>query len=283
MGLADTFKTWATAAAARDEAALAPTLASTVNYGDLPSLKPHGDLNAFLSATVELEVKETYVDALIIDGPAHKVTGRLVHFTAPRSDGSKGEWSAIVFAHFDNDGKITRLRSLAEGPVLEQIREGVLTSPVGRSTELVPEVPLLSTDEIDAFYRRYIDVLQGRTVTENFHKLVHDELYHDVTPLSLQIFIVVLNSFFDQVEGLSFEIKDLVRDEKSQTIGALIGLSGLPVKTFRGVEPTGRRFEADEYCVYNLQKGKIKSLWSVWDSNTYKKNLSGEIEVSKKT
>lgn len=279
MGLADTFKTWATAAAARDKATLASTLASTVTYGDHGPFKPHDDLDAFLLATVEPEVKETYVDELVIDEPAKKVSGRVVHSTAPRSDGSKGEWSAIVFAHFDSDGKITRIHSLGEDSILDQIRQGVLTPPVGRSAGLTPSAPLLSTDEIDAFYQGYIDVLQGRTVTENFHKFVHDELSHDVTPLLLPIFIQVLNGFFDQVEGFSFEVKNLVCDEKAQKVGALVGLSGLPVQAFRGVEPTGKRFEADEYCVYSLQGGKIKTLWSVWDANTYKKSLSGEIAV----
>jgi predicted ester cyclase len=279
MGLADTFKAWATAAAARDKTTLASTLASTVTYGDHPPFKPHDDLDAFLSATVEPEVKETYVDELVIDEPAKKVSGRVVHSTAPRSDGSKGEWSAIVFAHFDDDGKITRIHSLGEDAILDQIRQGVLTPPVGRSAKLVPSAPLLSTDEIDAFYQGYIDVLQGRTVTENFHKFVHDELSHDVTPLLLPVFIQVLNGFFDQVEGFTFEVKNLVCDEKSQKVGALVGLSGLPVQAFRGVEPTGKRFEADEYCVYSLQGGKIKTLWSVWDANTYKKSLSGEIAV----
>ena len=279
MGLADTFKTWATATAARDKATLATTLASTVQYGDRPPLKPHDDLDAFLSATVEPEVMETYVDELAIDEPAKKISGRVVHSTAPRSDGSKGEWSAIVFAHFDEDGKITRIHSLGEDSILDQIRQGVLTPPVGRATELAPLASFLTTDEIDAFYHGYIDVLQGRTVTENFHRFVHDELSHDVTPLSLPVFIHVINGFFEQVEGFSFEIKSLVCDEKSQKIGALVGLSGRPVQAFRGVEPTGRRFQADEYCVYSLQGGKIKTLWSVWDADTYKKNLAGEIAV----
>lgn len=187
-----------------------------------------------------------------------------------------------MFVHFDNHRKVSRVCSLAENPILDQIREGVLTPPVGRSAEVAPQAPLLSTEEIDTFYHGYIDTLTNRTVAENFPKLVHNELNHDVNPLSLQSFIDIVEEFSKEIQGLAFEVKDLVRDEGSQQIGALVGLSGLPVKTFRGVAPTGKPAKFDEYCIYTLKGGKIKSLWSVWDINTYKECLLGEVGCSKK-
>lgn len=282
MSLAEAFNTWVIAAAARDKAALESTLAGTVYFNELPPFKPHEDIDAFIAATVDVEIKDTYVDALVVDKPAKKITSRLVHFTEPRSDGSKGEWSKIVFVHFDDNGKVSRIHSLAENPILDQIREGVLTPPVGRSAKVATVAPLLSTEEIDTFYHGYIDILTNHTVAENFPKLVHEQFSHDVTPLSLQIFIDVVEEFSNEIQGLAFELKDLVRDEDTQQIGALVGLSGLPVKKFRGVDPTGKPADFDEYCIYTLKEGKIKSLWSVWDINTYKKCLSGEIDGSKK-
>jgi len=62
------------------------------------------------------------------------------------------------------------------------------------------------------------------------------------------------------------EIKDIVCDADSQKCVALMKWSGTHVSEFRGVKPTGKKFEYPGFATFKFRNGKIVDVWAIGDT-----------------
>src|SRR5690349_9391439 len=117
MDIANSFREWIAAAAARDKAGLSRLLAPVVYYNDT-AFRPFDDMDAFVAATVSSEIEATEVDMLVIDDSRAKLAARLIHRRSVGKGsvmmGGHVEWTKHVFVWFDDEGKVVRVRSLAD-------------------------------------------------------------------------------------------------------------------------------------------------------------------------
>ena len=56
--------------------------------------------------------------------------------------------------------------------------------------------------------------------------------------------------------------------------------SGTPTGRWIGLEPTGARIRFREYAFYTVSGGLITDVWSVFDSETVRRQLSPDLPAS---
>lgn len=272
MSLAESFSAWITAAATRSKPGLSLLLAPEVQYNDLPPFRPFDDLDAFIATTVSSEIQDTQIDALAVDPEAGKVAARMIH------RGEAGtEWTKHAFVWFEG-GKVVRVRSLNDVDALSQIREGTVPPPVPRSASPTPTAPLLSSAELESEYRAYIDSINNHTMYSHFPRFVQPTVTHNTNTLTLKTYADFIETSFEEIKGLHFNIKEIVGDSEKQQIAAWLEFTGTPQVAFRGIEPTGRSVRFTEFVMYSLKEGKIDTVWSLLDFDAYRRCLSGEID-----
>lgn len=278
MSLAESFRGWINAAATRSKPGLSLLLSPTVHYNDLPPFHPFDDLDAFIAATVSPDIQDTHIDSLIVDAEAGKVAARLIHSGPPRGDGSRGEWLKLAFVWFD-EGKVTRVRSLNDIDLLSQIQQGTVTPPVPRSSPPSPSAPLLSRAKLEAEYRAYINAINTHTMYADFPRFVQDSVTHNTKTLTRTTYADFIETSFDEIKGLYFNLREVVCDSDTQQIAAWIEFTGTPTTEFRGIKPTGRSVRFTEFVMYTLREGKIETVWSLLDFDAYRKCLSGDVDA----
>lgn len=80
----------------------------------------------------------------------------------------------------------------------------------------------------------------------------------------------MIESSFDDIRGLHFSVEELVVDDDSAQIAARLGFTGLPVRSFRGIEPTGKEVRFSEHAYYKLHQGRIFWVTSLLDLEAYR-------------
>lgn len=279
MSLSELFTTFVDAAASRDKAVLSNLLALTVTYNDLPPFRPHDDMDAFVASTVSPEIKGTLIDALIVDDETNKVAARLIHSAGQQLDGTPAEWSKHVLVWFQ-DSKVVRVHSLEDGDRFTQIKQGIPLTPVPRSDTPFPASSAdLSYADMQSNYKDYVAAVNSHTLPDIIPRFLSEKTTNNTVTTDVDEFIAIVEGFFGAVQGLYFELKELICSSSTRQIGAVIEFTGTPVSEFRGIQPTGRDVRFTEFVLYRLNNGKIRTVWQIMDFPTYRKCLSGEIDA----
>ncbi|WP_250004971.1 ester cyclase [Actinoplanes sp. M2I2] len=140
---------------------------------------------------------------------------------------------------FDDDGKL--------------VEEWCLYDVRGMLAQLQPA----PQTDIPALYQGYIDALNERRVG-TLSKYVHDPVIVNSTPTPLADYIAVIESNIDAVPDFHWGIENLqIQDD---VIAVRFTDTGTAVKTWFGIEPTGRPFRMPEMAFYHVRDGKIGSV-----------------------
>ncbi|KAK7229340.1 hypothetical protein V2G26_001510 [Clonostachys chloroleuca] len=200
-----------------DENAISVLLAADLNHNG-QQLGKQEYLDGLLKATADTQ--DIVVDMLIVSSQNPAVAARLIH----HSGQGHQQHPEYVFVHFSSQ-----------------------PSPKITNTNAVKDLP--------SFYTDYIASINTHTMEEHFPRFCQPNLTHNTRSLDIPSYIHLIESSFEDIRGLHFNVVDLVADEAKQQVASRIEFTGRPVRPFRGVEPG------------------IVRVWSVLDMGAYKRCL----------
>lgn len=111
-------------------------------------------------------------------------------------------------------------------------------------------------------YRDYIACL-NRQDWPNLGQFVHDDAIHNGRRLGLAGYRAMLETDFETIPDLSFNIQLLVSDPPC--IASRLQFDCTPKGVFLGLPVNGRRVAFAENVIYEFHAGKIKEVWSIVD------------------
>jgi predicted ester cyclase len=111
-------------------------------------------------------------------------------------------------------------------------------------------------------YGRYIACLNAQDWS-NLGRFVHEDVRYNGERIGLAGYRRMLETDFDAIAGLRFDIQLLVADESR--VASRLQFDCSPKGTFLGLAVNGRRVSFSENVIYEFHDGKIAVVWSVID------------------
>lgn len=130
---------------------------------------------------------------------------------------------------------------------------------------------MTSDGETEARYRRYIDALNGRRLSE-LEEFVHDELTYNGRPITRHDFERRLLNEIAAVPDLYFNVQLLLATP--DLIASRINFRCTPTGELFGLQPNGRTISFSENIFYELRDGRFSALWSVIDEAAIRAQLT---------
>jgi predicted ester cyclase len=280
--IGDTFRAWVEAINGRNWPKAAEHVAPTVVFGGQQLSREQFVASIRDSIEAFCPDARLEVDMTITSAAGDRLAVRVIHAATFAKEtmgvpatGKRVEYAENSMVWGDESGLVARVQSLTDW---DAARQGV--THVERTPEDLPRrPPALAGDgerqDLDAQYRAYIDIINARTMPRDLPRHVHPRLQHNHRDLTLPEYCRLIESSFEEIDGLTFTIVDLVVDEASQRVASRLEFTGTPLKPFRGIQPTGRSVKFWEHAYYQLDEGKISYVASILDFEAYKKCLEG--------
>ncbi|MER8707140.1 ester cyclase [Mesorhizobium sp. M1088] len=128
----------------------------------------------------------------------------------------------------------------------------------------------MTKSDLSGLYRGYIACLSKQD-WPNLGRFVHDEVTHNGRKLGLSGYLEMLVRDFDEIPDLYFNIQLLVADPPY--VASRLSFDCAPRGTFLGLDVSGKRISFAENVFYELQRGKIRQVWSVIDKTAIETQL----------
>ncbi len=130
----------------------------------------------------------------------------------------------------------------------------------------------LDADELRAFLNRYVRALNDRDV-EELAVVVADELVHNGERMTRrQWWEGPVGEHLAAVPDQRWTVQDVVI--AGDRIVVRYKDSGTPTGCWIGLAPTGAQITFREYVFYTVRAGRITEVWSVYDSEIIRRQLS---------
>lgn len=218
--------------------------------------------------------READIDLLIIDDDNTRLAARVNHraqlvtrHQGADASGRPRQWVEQVFI-WTHEGKITKIISLE---VANPQDEGTLNpSP----TQDIKQSQPLRENSLKQFYTTYINSINEGTMDAHFSGCCNPSVVHNDCIYSIDKYREMIESSFEDIDGLHFTIEELFTNNNSQYIAARLGFTGTPVKAFRGILPTGKSVRFSEHAFYKLEQGKIARVWSILDLDSFRRCMT---------
>jgi steroid delta-isomerase-like uncharacterized protein len=129
-------------------------------------------------------------------------------------------------------------------------------------------------DNTEKIYRKYIAAINAKN-WDLVKTFLHDSITHNNRALSKPEYCQLMISTFDACPDIGFVIDKLLVDEGSEEVACRITFKGTPVKTFLGVEITGKGKAVSfaEHVFYKFREGKIADVKSLVDVEEVRRQL----------
>ncbi|CCT71679.1 uncharacterized protein FFB20_03501 [Fusarium fujikuroi] len=202
------------------------------------------------------------LDSCVVDVNAQAVAGRVIK-TETLPDGERHECQEIILTWFV-DGRLVTLKRLKD----VDSRSAKQTATPSTLEEQKP-----TSLDLAALYRDYIKSINDKTMEANFDKFCHPSVTHNTVKKTIAEYISLISESQSAIQGLYFDIQDLIVDNDAGRVAARLEFTGLSVKAWAGAEPNGKSVKFHEHVMYWLDEGKIHWVWSVVDLETYRKQL----------
>jgi len=186
-----------------------------------------------------------------------------------------GETARHLFVDFE-DGKISGVWEMQEEVPRRRKRDmRKKFKTVGLPTRR-RELEEGKVEDLEDWYREYIGVINsGAEAMREFLGAYCREsgVKRNGILLPIERYIGLMADVQEAVEGLTFEVTNVVADEERQMVAARIEFVGTPVKMYMGAAPTGDEVEWAEHVFYWLDAGKIAEVISIVDWEAYREGL----------
>ena len=129
----------------------------------------------------------------------------------------------------------------------------------------------MNTEEVKAFYCRYIDCLNRHQLDE-LDQFVNQTLTYNNNVISLYDYQGMLAQNFRDIPDLYFAIDFLLAAENHVASRLLFNCK--PVGAFMGIAIFGKNVIFTEHVFYELHNGKISKVWSLIDKDAIREQVS---------
>ncbi|KAF9784234.1 hypothetical protein IL306_007747 [Fusarium sp. DS 682] len=217
---------------------------------------------ANLRASTGVSVK---LDGSVVDVDTQAVSARVIK-TETFSGSERCEYQEIILAWFI-DGRLATLKRLKD----DDSRSAKQTLAAKTPTHLQELNP--TSLDLGKLYRDYIESINDKTMEANFHTFCQPSVTHNTVEKTIPEYIALIKDSQEAIQGLYFDIQDLIVDNEAGRVAARLEFTGVPVKTWADAEPNGKSVKFHEHVMYWFDNGKIHWVWSVVDLETYRKQL----------
>lgn len=202
------------------------------------------------------------LDSCVVDVNAQAVAARVIK-TETLPDGEQHECQEIILTWFV-EGRLATLKRLKD----VESRSAKQTITPSTLEDLKP-----TSLDLGALYREYIKSINDKTMEANFNKFCQPSVTHNTVKKTIAEYISLISESQDAIQGLYFDIQDLIVDKNAGRVAARLEFTGIPVKAWAGAEPNGKSVKFHEHVMYWLDEGRIHWVWSVVDLDSYRKQL----------
>ncbi|KAK1992876.1 SnoaL-like polyketide cyclase [Colletotrichum falcatum] len=221
------------------------------------------------------DAKQVKIDAMLVDADSPSIAARLINRVTPAAS-EPFEYQEIVLASFagnllsawqtvrDEDGLRSREPAVPPTPTPPPS----LPAPPSRRAS-----PSKSPAELKSFYHSYIRSINEKTMGREFDGFCRPVLRHNGRELAIAEYIPLIGDSQDAIDGLRFDVQDLLADAETQRIAARLEFTGTPVREWGGAAPSGASVRFHEHVIYQLEQGKISRVWSTIEMGLYRKQM----------
>ncbi|KAF5002458.1 hypothetical protein FDECE_10617 [Fusarium decemcellulare] len=217
---------------------------------------------------VERRQKQSELANYVVDLGSQAIAAEVINSeNEPGHQGTAGktlEYREIAFAWFA-DGRLSKFKSL---------RDSHAQPPESTLRQITPESQTPASLDLKAHYQDYISTINAGTMGLHHEKFLQSAMKHNNRAGQVSDFMNWMSSTRQAIQSLHYDIKDLLVDSQSGQIAACVEITGLPVETWLGMEPNGKSIRFQEHAMYWLDKGRIKSLLTVLDLDSARKQLT---------
>ena len=110
----------------------------------------------------------------------------------------------------------------------------------------------MSAEENKAVVLRFIDEVFVQHDSSNIEELVANESLRQIAPGTVQAF-----------PDIEMTVEDVIAER--DLVAVRVSAAATHKRDFRGIAPTGKRWEATASAWYEVQDGRISDFWVNWD------------------
>ncbi|CAJ0555314.1 Ff.00g053790.m01.CDS01 [Fusarium sp. VM40] len=209
------------------------------------------------------------LDSYVVDTNAQAIAARIIK-SETASSTEESQYQEIILAWFVN-GRLSNLKRLRDNDA----RRAKQTS-VTATSPLLQEAKPTSID-LDALYRAYIKSINDQTMEANFETFCKPVVSHNAVEKTVAEYIALIQESQSAIQGLYFEIQDLIVDSDSGRVAARLEFTGVPVKRWADADATGDSVKFHEHVMYWFDEGRMHWVWSIVDLDAYRKQLHVKI------
>jgi predicted ester cyclase len=134
----------------------------------------------------------------------------------------------------------------------------------------------MSDDQLERTYRDYIATLNERRF-DDLDQFVHDQLTYNGDRWTREKYQTLLIDDVRRIPDLHYAIQLLVVG--ADQVACRLWFDCSPREEFLGIDVRGRRVSFAEHVFYRFRAGKIEQVWSLIDTETIRRQLSGHGEA----
>ncbi|KAG5659178.1 hypothetical protein KAF25_000380 [Fusarium avenaceum] len=209
------------------------------------------------------------LDSYVVDTNAQAIAARIIK-TETASSTERFEYQEIILAWFV-DGRLSNLKTLRDNDA----RRAKQASETATSSLLQEAKP--TSIDLDALYCAYIKSINDQTMEANFETFCKPVVSHNAVEKTIAQYIALIQESQSAIQGLHFEIQDLIVDNDLGRVAARLEFTGAPVKRWADADATGDSVRFHEHVMYWFDEGKMHWVWSIVDLDTYRKQLLVDI------
>lgn len=222
--------------------------------------------HAYLQKLQVREFQTAHLDMYIFDENLAEIAARFMFPSSPEPLSKGEEWTEQTLFIIVGD-KISVVETLA----------GANNCPNPDSIEKPKRIQgdrTVESSDLRKFYTEYIDSINALTMREHFDEFCQDVVTHNYLEHGRDEYREMIESSFKEISGLHFTIERLIVNDENQQVAARLGFTGVPTKEFRGIAPTGNSVVFSEHAFYQLERGRIKQVWSLLDLASYRASIA---------
>ena len=220
----------------------------------------------------------TSVDALVTNAAGDLGFARCIHrLTLVQSAfgfearNEPSEFVETLFVKVVN-GKLVEINTISELKGFVGIKN--LDEEVKKVKNLDVQ-PAPEETDLRANYQAFVSCLNDRSIQEKevASQYFCDTIMHNGVDISLDASLVFLKKAAANIENQQFRLKQVIIDEKQQRIATHAIITGTPRQPLHGIDPTGKDVEFSAHVIYQLNGGKIRQIYNLWDMKAYRECL----------
>ncbi|KAF5665298.1 polyketide cyclase [Fusarium heterosporum] len=221
--------------------------------------------NITVDGRVAPSVETWALDSCVIDVNAQAVAVRVIK-TQAISLTRTCQYQEIIFAWFAH-GQLSCLKTLRDNDARRAEQE------LEKATPQNLQAPCHTSLDLEAKYRAYIKSINDQTMEATFDGFCKAWVSHNAAKKTIAEYISLIQESQSAIQGLNFEIQDLIIDKDAGRVAARLEFTGTPVKRWADAMPTGGSVKFHEHVMYWFDEGKIHWVWSIVDLDTYREQL----------